>query len=150
MVVLQQYYQVCVSVWTQKILTSTKEKLVQVQAQGRTHIRGKMWVWENKFITKEVKVNEVHHFSACIDRMDSTEALKDYIIIKSLLNLSLLTLNQSSCDYSTSMQLNVVEKFQRISSLVRLKMTEIGCATADVLFFSGCDRVNASVSIAIS
>lgn len=73
----------------------------------------------------------MHHFSPCIDRIGGTEALKKYIIIKSLLNLSLLSLNQS-CDYSTVMQLNDVEKFQRISNRVRLIMTEIVCAKAGV------------------
>lgn len=75
----------------------------------------------------------MHNFSPCIDRMGGTEALKEYIMIKSLLNLSLLTLNQSSCDYSMVMQLNDVEKFRRISNQVRFIMTENGCAKAGVL-----------------
>lgn len=75
----------------------------------------------------------MHHFSLCIDRIGGTEALKKYIIIKILLNLSLFSLKLSSCDYSTAMQLNDIEKFQRISNQVRLIMTEMGCAKAGVL-----------------
>lgn len=65
--------------------------------------------------------------------MGGTETLKKYIIIKSLLNLSFLTLNQSSCDYTTVMQLNNIEKFLRISNQVRLVKSVIGCVRAGVL-----------------
>lgn len=65
--------------------------------------------------------------------MGGTETLKKYIIIKSLLNLNFLTLNQFSCDYSTVMQLNNIKKFLRISNQVRLVKSVIGCARVGVL-----------------
>jgi len=54
----------------------------------------------------------VHHFSTYVDGIGGMEVPKVCIIIKSLLNLNFLILNQSSCNCSTVRQLNDVEKFQ--------------------------------------
>lgn len=90
----------------------------------------------------------MNYFSLCIDRLSGTE-VPECLISNSLLNSFIL--NQSYCNYNMVMQLNHVEKFQRVFKQFSLIITENDCAKVGVLsFLVNMIKVTASVSIAVS